>query len=384
MDYENLHSKYKRKEIQGRYINLERITPVLDSLNDNNQLSILGHSVQGRPIYKYEIGQGKTKILMWSQMHGNESTTTKGLLDFMNLLHDDEEIRTAILKQFQFCIIPILNPDGAEVYTRVNANNVDLNRDFQNLSQPESRLLMQCYKDFNPDFCFNLHDQRTIFGVGTTGKPATVSFLAPSYDETKAYDEARLRSVGVIMKMVHALQVFIPGQIGRFDDGFNINCVGDTFQSMKTPTVLIEAGHFPEDYEREDTRKYIFIALLSAMLSVRTSSSDKRVLTDYCSIPQNIPNFFDVIYNNVAINYDNSTNMTNFAIQFKEEFVNRKLFFNAYITKIGNLNGFFGHQEVNAEGMLYSDKGYNFPKLEGKADFSLNNKVKFVNGLVKK
>lgn len=384
MDYENLHSKYKRKEIQGRYINLERLKPVLDSLNDNNQLGILGHSVQGRPIYRYQIGQGKIKILMWSQMHGNESTTTKGLLDFMNLLHKDEEIGTAILKQFQFFIVPILNPDGAEVYTRVNANDVDLNRDFQNLSQPESQLLMQCFTDFKPDFCFNLHDQRTIFGVGTTGKPATVSFLAPSFDETKAYDETRLRSVGIIMKMVHALQTFIPGQIGRFDDGFNINCVGDTFQSMKTTTILIEAGHFPEDYEREETRKCLFIALLSAMLLDQTDTLGKSELMDYCAIPQNIPNFFDVIYNNVAINYDNSTNKTNFAMQFKEELLNEAIVFNAYITKIGNLNGFFGHLEVNAEGMLYSDKGHNFPKLEDKADFSLNNKVKFVNGLVKK
>ena len=121
-------------------------------------------------------------------MHGNESTSTKGLLDFLNFLQNDIENATLILEEYTFCVIPMLNPDGAELYTRVNANEIDLNRDFQNLTQPESRLLMGLYQDFKPDFCFNLHDQRSIFGVGTTGKPATISFLAPSFDEFKEYD----------------------------------------------------------------------------------------------------------------------------------------------------------------------------------------------------
>jgi hypothetical protein len=49
-------------------------------LNTDNQLSVIGNSVLGKPIYKYIIGTGNIKIYLWSQMHGNESTTTKGLL----------------------------------------------------------------------------------------------------------------------------------------------------------------------------------------------------------------------------------------------------------------------------------------------------------------
>jgi hypothetical protein len=40
---------------------------------------------------------------------------------------------------------------------------------------------------------------------------------------------------------------YIPGQVSRFDDGFNINCIGDKFQSH-VPTILFEAGHFQDDY----------------------------------------------------------------------------------------------------------------------------------------
>lgn len=384
MDYEKTHAEHEVDSIHGRYVNLSMLEVFLESWSAKNQLEILGHSVHGRPVYKCQIGFGKTKILMWSQMHGNESTTTKGLIDFMNLLQSDSAVANEILTNYTFWIVPMLNPDGAEVYTRVNANEVDLNRDFQNLSQPESRLLMQCYLDFNPNYCYNLHDQRTIFGVGTTNKPATLSFLAPSYDETARYDEARLASVKVIMKMVKSLEVYIPGQIGRFDDGFNINCVGDTFQSLQTPTILIEAGHFPDDYEREQTRKYVFIALLSAFSLKSENVVVDAVLSDYLKIPQNIPNYFDFVYKNVRFNYDKSDFITNFAVQFREELIDEKIVFNGFIAKVENLEGYFGHIEYNAEGQLYTDDNDNIPKLDEKASFCLGNKVKFVNGLVKK
>jgi hypothetical protein len=35
---------------------------------------------------------------------------------------------------------------------------------------------------------------------------------------------------------------------------------------MGVPTLLFEAGHFEGDYQREITRKYIFIALISSLL----------------------------------------------------------------------------------------------------------------------
>jgi len=114
------------------------------------------------PIYKFQTGTGKIKILLWSQMHGNESTTTKALIDFLNLLNGDSDLAKKLLEKFTFCCIPMLNPDGAKLYTRENANKVDLNRDSKDLSQPESRVLRETFEHFEPDFCFNLHDQRTI------------------------------------------------------------------------------------------------------------------------------------------------------------------------------------------------------------------------------
>ena len=382
MNLEQLFDQNKEQSLQGRYITLDDIEPLLNKINTNNQLEIIGKSVLEQPIYKYQIGTGKTKILLWSQMHGNESTTTKGLFDFLNVLHSNSELAHKWLNSFTFYCIPMLNPDGAKLYTRENSNKVDLNRDSQNLSQPESRVLRATFESFKPDFCFNLHDQRTIFGVSDTGKPATVSFLAPAYNEAREINESRLKAINLIAGINDVLQQYIPGQIGRFDDTFNLNCIGDTFQYMGVPTVLFEAGHYPNDYLREETRKYIFIALISSFQVINENDIVGNEFDKYMIIPQNKVVFYDFIYKNIKINYDGIEIITNFAAQYKEELVGHQIRFNAYIVKIGELDDYFGHFEYDANGALYSDDDNNIPKLEQKADFYLNKNMKFVNGMM--
>ena len=178
IDYIELHKQYKENSLFGRYITLKDIEQLITKCNS----TIIGKSVLGKPIYKYEIGNGKIRVFMWSQMHGNEGTTTKALFDFFNFIHSDNEVGVSLLQNFTFCFLAMVNPDGAESYTRENANNIDLNRDAYNLSQPESILLRETFDEFKPDFCYNLHDQRTIYGAGDSGKVATVSFLAPSFN----------------------------------------------------------------------------------------------------------------------------------------------------------------------------------------------------------
>ncbi|WP_309597383.1 M14 family zinc carboxypeptidase [Flavobacterium davisii] len=172
----DFYLKYKEKSISGRYLTNTHLERVLKELSPRFQKTILGQSVEGRPIYSVTFGTGTTKIFMWSQMHGNESTTTKALFDFFKFLDSNDSLAKAIAEACTLFIIPIVNPDGAAAYTRVNANQIDLNRDSVALTQPESQILRKVFQEFKPDFCFNLHDQRTIFGVGNLDKPATISF----------------------------------------------------------------------------------------------------------------------------------------------------------------------------------------------------------------
>jgi Zinc carboxypeptidase len=359
MDFEALFNQYKEPQLQGRYVSLQHIGPILERHSSHGEWSVIGRSVQDRSIYAYRIGNGKTKILMWSQMHGNESTTTKALFDFFNYLDGEGQ---PLLDDFSFLCLPMLNPDGAQVYTRENANGVDLNRDADQRTQPESIALRKAFDDFKPDFCYNLHDQRTIYGVADSGKPATVSFLAPAYNFERDINAVRYKAMHVISAMNEALQQYIPGQVGRFDDAFNINCVGDTFQFLGVPTILFEA-------------------LLSGLQHINENVMVDNEIHDYLNIPQNKINFYDFVYKNIKINYDSNKIFANFAVQYKEALIDNQVCFNAYIAKIGAVEDCFGHIEYDAQGAEYSDNENNIPELEQAANFFLG-ETKIANGKV--
>ena len=377
MNYTKIYQKYKEESISGRYIALKHIEQLLK----NNNAEVIGKSVLKQPIYKLNFGTGKTKILLWSQMHGNESTTTKALSDLIKFLNSNSEESNTLLKNFTFCILPMVNPDGAAAYTRVNANEVDLNRDAKELTQPESKALRSVFDDFQPDYCYNLHDQRTIFGVGETSKPATLSFLAPSFDKERSWNDCRLKAAQIIVAMNSELQKHIPGQIGRFDDSFNLNCIGDMFQSLNVPTILFEAGHFADDYEREITRKYIFIALLSSFEYKVENDIVRNKREQYLSIPQNKVSFFDVVCRNIKINYDSTEKCMNFALQYREILQEDSVNFELYVAQINQLENYFGHTEIFVEEENYFISSDELPLIGEKANFKIGNHINFVNGI---
>lgn len=387
MDFEGIYNSYLNSKLHGRYITNEDIEPVLNDLKAYFEIGTVGTSVMGKPIYSIKAGSGKTKVFIWSQMHGNESTTTKAVFDFLNFLKSDNEIALNFREHFTYYILPIVNPDGAALYTRANANEVDLNRDSVNLTQPESKVLRKAFEHFKPDFAYNMHDQRTIFGLGENGdvKPATVSFLAPSYNEERDINESRQTAINVIAAMNDTLQQFIPGQVGRFDDGFNINCIGDMFMSLGVPTILFEAGHYPNDYLREKTRKFIFFAILSGFYVIYENVIAINKSEDYFRIPQNRVIFFDMMYKNVKINYENKEIITNFASHYKEVLIDKSVILEAFVKEIGELDNFYGHIEYDCKGELfYNNSGSNLLKNGQKADFMIGKNREFVNGIEKK
>ena len=383
MDYLHLFEDSRETALSGRYLAIHNIEHLLTNDARKHRTKIEGYSVLGRPIYTYTIGTGTVRIMMWSQMHGNESTSTKAVFDLISLLDSKSEAATFLLENFTFCIAPMLNPDGAFAYTRANANGVDLNRDLCNLSQPETIILKELLLNFQPNYCYNLHDQRTIFGAGTSGKPATISFLSPAFDETLEMNECRLLAVKIINAMNSTLQTLIPNQVGRFDDAFNLNCVGDNFQNLGFPTILIEAGHTNADYQREKTRYYFFVALVSGLMSFHENLVVTDEIKQYLLIPQNVQNFRDIIYKNVSIDCHDVQKNTNFAIQYKEVLAGENIEFIAHISDIGELNNLFGHVTFYAKGATYSDGMMNIPKIDQIADFFLDKTTIVVNGLIK-
>lgn len=338
------YSSVKENDIRGRYIVNQQILQFLENTNSDFVVGTVGRSVKGCPIKSIVLGKGPKKVMMWSQMHGNESTTTKAVLDLINFLDTESELAFTVLKKCTVTIIPILNPDGAEAYTRTNANDIDLNRDAQQRTQPESRALRDVFDGFQPDYCFNLHDQRTIFNVGTTSKPATVSFLAPAHDEQRSISETRAVSMRLIVAMNKILQTLIPGQIGRYDDSFNANCVGDTFQMLCVPTLLLEAGHTANDYQREKTREYIFQALLTALSAICENNIHTYTRDEYFEIPENQKRFLDIIIVNADVVNPELKKGSSIGLLFQETLVDKTIQFVPKIVEKGNLSQYYGHK----------------------------------------
>lgn len=345
-DIKRLFLKHKETSLSHRYITNKNIEPLLEKLSDLFHVETIGKSVLNNPIYGVKVGNGKKRILMWSQMHGNESTTTKALFDLFNTFSDNNSELNHILEACTLYVIPILNPDGALVYTRVNANEVDLNRDAQNLTQPESRLLRDTFEMFKPHFCYNLHGQRTIFSAGSTNNSATVSFLAPAQDNECTITSNRKIAMEVIGAMNEVLKCIIPNQVGVYDDDFNSNCVGDTFQSKNVPTILFEAGHYANDYERETTRQFIYTSYLASLHYISKNEVTGNHYKSYFKIPENDKCFLDVIIRNAKVNNE----LVDIGIQFQECLKGDTLEFIPKIEKIEKLNRFYGHKEIEANG----------------------------------
>lgn len=373
----SLYKTHKEKSLFGRYIHTKNIELLLENLPSIFKVNTIGKSVNGEKIFSVTIGTGKKKVLMWSQMHGNESTTTKALFDIFNFLNDSNVLSSTIINNCTLKIIPILNPDGALTYKRFNTNNIDLNRDAQDLSQPESIALRHCFDTFQPDFCFNLHGQRTIFSAGKTNNLATISFLSPAQDSSCSITKNRAIAMEIIGVMNVMLQQQIPNQVGVYDDAFNIDCVGDTFQSLNVPTILFEAGHYKNDYSREKTREYIFQSLLTALQCIVLNTIKGNNYKPYFDIPKNESNFFDVIIRNAVVSLENKEQYLDIGILYEERLVGNSIEFIPIIDKITDLSKYHGHKEINANKneVLSSDRCE--LKVGYENDFVLINNVKY-------
>lgn len=100
----------------------------------------LGKSRQGRPIPGMKIGEADDKkmIFVLSRQHPPEVTGYLAMQAFVETLGGDSDIAKAFRQKYNAYIIPFANPDGVDNgHWRHSAAGIDLNRDWQNVNQPE-------------------------------------------------------------------------------------------------------------------------------------------------------------------------------------------------------------------------------------------------------
>jgi hypothetical protein len=231
------------------------------------RLEEVGRSFQGRPIHMLSLGDGPRTVLLWSQMHGDEPSATPALLDIAHYLlsRAEEPEAAAILDSLTLLMIPMLNPDGAEIYERPNFQAIDINRDALHLSTPEGRILKETRDQYQPMLGFNLHDQNRRTAVGETGVLATNAVLAVAGDPEGTVTPGRLLAKRACAAIVEALAPFMPGGMARYDEDWSPRAFGDNITAWGTPVVLIESGGLPPGRDFEDLTRLNFVAILTVL-----------------------------------------------------------------------------------------------------------------------
>lgn len=342
--YEN----YKEKSLFQRRIKHNDILPLIEKRNpDVFNISEIGKSFEEREIFMLKAGTGNKKVMLWSQMHGNEPTATQAFFDIFNFLEIPASLKDEakqILSSCTLYFIPFLNPDGAEKFQRRNAQDIDINRDALRLESPEAKLLMTLRDEINPEFGFNLHDQDIWYSAGDTKFPATLSFLAPAFDKRKSINESRKKSMQLIAEMNNVLQSFIPDQTGRYSDDFMPTAFGDNIQKRGTSTILIESGGFAGDSEKQVVRKLNFIAILHSLKSIADNNFKNTTIDDYEKIPFNKKNkLFDYIIRNAQISKNNLKYKADIGIR-SQSLPDQDIF---EIDDIGDLSQNFAYSEID-------------------------------------
>lgn len=305
------YDSFKAAEITSCRITHAEMLKWLRSFKEQNLFTKLplGTSGEGRTISLYSIGTGSTKAMLWSQMHGDEPTATMAIVDIFNFFtkHQDHIVTNTIREKLTLLVIPMLNPDGAERFTRRTAQLVDLNRDALALETPEARILKEACIKYQPEYGFNLHDQDTRLTVGTTKKITAIALLAPSTDESRTDNPVRVMAKKVASTFAQIVNLFIPGHVAKWDDTFEPRAFGDNIQKWGTSTVLVESGGWKGDPNKFFIRKLNCIALLATLYAIATGESAHADTGVYEQIPFNMKLGCDHIIRNAVLQSNNQT-----------------------------------------------------------------------------
>ena len=359
-EIEKSYQNFVEKSLDNKRFTHQNILPLIKNAgaNENLKVKLVGSSIENREIFLLEYGEGKTNVLLWSQMHGDEPTATMALFDIFNFLNDSDEFdefRNILKKNLKLVFVPMLNPDGAQRIIRYNAAGIDLNRDAARLQSPESQILLKLVEEYKPDFGFNLHDQDFRWSVGNKNKLAAMSLLAPVYDYDKSINESRSLAIKLIADLRDEFEKFLPGQIARYKDDYEPRSFGDLIAGMNVSTVLIESGVDPEDFNKMYYRKLNFLMLLYAFNKIVDKSYMNRSIEEYFEIPTNGKFMYDLLLRNVGMNLNDKNYIVDIAVN-REEFYednSRVPIYISNIIDIGDLSVFYGVEELDCKGLEF-------------------------------
>jgi hypothetical protein len=329
----------------------EILLPVLAAQPDRFAVTEVGRSIEGRPIRRIDFGHGATTVMLWSQMHGNESTASRALVDIFRHLaaNPDDELVGRIESDLAITVVPVLNPDGAARFVRHNAIGVDINRDAKRLATPEGRTLKAVRDSIDADWGFNLHDQNVRTRLGRSGRDVRIALLAPP-PGAGATSPANQAARQMCSYLAASLAPIVGDQIARYDESFNPRAFGDLMTSWGTAVVLVESGGELDDPHKELLRKANFAGILTALDAIATRRFEQATSERYFGLPLNAPWIYDLVVRGASIVLPGRDPVrADFAVNFDDTLGAR----GGSIVEVGDLEVVTAMQEIDASGLFY-------------------------------
>ena len=249
----------------------------------------IGRSAEGRPLRHVSWGEGPIRVLLWSQMHGDESTASMALADLLRFIgaQPSHPLVERLRRSTTLHLLPIVNPDGAARFRRHNALGIDINRDARALASPEARALHGLRERLRPHYGFNLHDQRVGYRAGDSERGTAIALLAPPFNEAREVDAVRARAIGLAVAVRAVLEPYVGGHIAKWDDTFNPRAFGDLTAQAGVSTLLIESGGIEGDRHKQRLRKLNFLALAGALDAIASGAHLDLPHGPYEELPEN-------------------------------------------------------------------------------------------------
>ncbi|MGE5345013.1 MAG: M14 family zinc carboxypeptidase [Acidithiobacillales bacterium] len=316
-----------------------------------------GTSAEGRRLAALRLGGGPTKVLLWSQMHGDEPTATCALLDILSYLGRSRESGavTGLFSKLTIYLLPMLNPDGAERGTRRNAQGIDINRDAIRLQTPEGRFLKEVRDRFEPVIGYNLHNQAPLTLAGKNGGQVALALLSVPFDEGETTNEGRRTTKRLAVFLREFLAPWASGRIARYDMAYTARAFGDSMTRWGTATLLIETGGWNGPDEAGTLVRLNFVALLGSLQALADGSLARLDPKKYDAIPLlEREGLFDLLVREAIV--IGGAGLPPFLADVA---LNRAIPFggtgprkHSGIVDLGDLSTFRGKEEIDARGKL--------------------------------
>ena len=236
-----------------------------DARQSAMKLEVIGQSVKGRDLHlaSWVSNPDNPTILFLTQQHGNEQLTTEASLQFIKSLGTGKMKNTS--EHVNVLVLPMANPDGAmgdvdfplddyvasgdRHLTRYNANQVDLNRDHVDKTQPETRALHEnVLGAYDIDYMIDLHHQGTRSAV--EGELVSGSILYPTSPTVNPAVVEGSKRLGAVV--YDAVEPYGWGRLGKYVGGTADNIARNGVASEYGISTLLFEMRGMSDHERQD------------------------------------------------------------------------------------------------------------------------------------